>query len=149
MNILLHGNVDHYLGLYHPVLVHFPIVLFTLTLICDLLNGAGKVRAFKVANWMLLGGVVMSIPTIIAGWEASESFPPGDPIVQKHMILAFTTASFALLYGLFRYSMLLKQRSVPPLVFVALSIVLVTLTLWTSDYGGLLSHGITPFSNAH
>lgn len=146
MLILLHSDADHYLGVYHPLLVHFPIVLFILTLVGDLLNGVGKKHAFVMANWMLLGGVVMSIPTIFTGWEASESFVPNDPIVFKHMTLAFSTAAFALLYGLFRFYALKKQWNVPPLVFIAISIILVTLTLWTSDYGSLLSHGVTPFS---
>src|ERR1700722_10305810 len=107
--ILLHGAVDNYIGTFHPILVHFPIVLFTLTLICDLLYGIGKTRSFMVANWMLLGGIIMCIPTLATGWEASESFPPDNPIVPKHMILAFTTSSFALIYGIFRLVSILKQ----------------------------------------
>lgn len=143
--ILLHGDVEHFLGIFHPVLVHFPIVLFTLTLICDLLYGMGKTPAFRVAHWMLFGGILMSIPTLVTGWEASESFPPHDPTVQKHMILAFTTVSYALLYGIFRYRALQKQWQIAPLVFVMLSVVLVVLTSWTSNYGGLLSHGVAIF----
>jgi len=147
--ILLHGDLDNYVGTFHPLLVHFPIVLFTLTLICDLLYGIGKTKAFMIANWMLLGGIVMCIPTLATGWIASESFPVDDPIlpiVQKHMYFAFTTSSLALIYGLFRLVSILKHWNIYPIVFVGLSVVLVTLVSWTSDYGGLISHGVTPFS---
>lgn len=137
---------ENFIATFHPILVHFPIVLFTLTLICDIFYGMGKEGAFKVGHWMLFGGTLMCIPTIFTGWESSESFPPNDPTVQKHMYLAFSTAGYALIYSCFRLAVIKKNWPIAPFLFIALSIGLVYLTSWTANYGGLLSHGITPFS---
>ena len=141
----MEDNLDFYIGTFHPILVHFPIVLFTLTLICDLFYGIGETNAFSAGHWMLFGGTLMCIPTIATGWEASQSFPPDDPTVHKHMLMAFTTASYAVLYSCFRLATIFKKWEMMPLIFVTLSVILVLLTSWTADYGGLLSHGVTPF----
>lgn len=143
---IMHGAIENILGQFHPVLVHFPIVLFTLTLICDILYYLGKDPGHKLAAILLWAGTLMCLPTVVTGWEASESFPEGDPRVIEHMTWAFTLASYALIYSIFRAFAWRKQWNIYPFVYLALSVLLVTLTSWTSDLGGILSHGTTPFS---
>ncbi len=143
---LLHSAQDILIGEFHPMLVHFPIVLFTLTLFSDILYYLGRDYALKLGAIFLWGGTAMCLPTLVTGWEASESFPAGDPDVTKHMLLAFTLSGYALLYSIFRIMVWRKGWIFPPFVFLTLSLILTTLTSWTSDRGGVLSHGKTPFS---
>jgi uncharacterized membrane protein len=145
--LILHtGNWSDYLGTFHPILVHFPIVLFVLTLVCDLLYGIGKPNGWIVGRWMLWGGTLMCIPTVASGIMTAGEFPPTDPLVYKHMLFALSTTSYAFLYSGFCLIALQKPWRILPVFYVALSVILVTLTSWTSDYGGLISHGETPFS---
>jgi|GEM_PF-4951413 len=139
MELLLQSN---WLGLWHPIMVHFPIVLFSLTLMLDMLQTMGFVDSPKPATWLLTLGVLFLIPTLISGWEASYAFPKEDPMVREHLIRALFLTPYALLYAIMR----LFGREAPSIVYIGLSVVLVGLTYWTSNYGGILTHGETPFS---
>lgn len=145
MDILLAVEQESVLGEFHPLLVHFPIVLFALTLVFDIINYLGRPKAFKVACWMLWSGTLIAIPTLITGWIQSYSFPPHDPIIHQHMILAFCLFAYSLLHSCFRIAVIFKQWTFPPFLFLILSFFNVVLTSATSDRGGLLSHGTTPF----
>lgn len=133
------------LGDLHPILVHFPIVLFTLGLLCDLLNGIGKKAALPVAHWMIIGGAVMCIPTLITGWEAAEAFPPDHPYIAQHRLLAFITSAVGTLHALFRIAAMRRHWEFIPLVYVSCSLMTVLLVAITADYGGLVTHGTSLF----
>jgi uncharacterized membrane protein len=146
MIYLLHGIHDAWIGTFHPMLVHFPIVFFTLTLFSDILYYLGRDYGLRLGAIFLWAGTLFAIPTAFTGWEASESFPAADPDVTKHMILAFSLAGYALAYSIFRILVWRKGWVFPAFVFLTLSLILTTLTSWTSNRGGVLSHGQTPFS---
>lgn len=143
---LSHGAQGTMIGDFHPIFVHFPIVLFSLTLFSDILFYLGRDYGLKLGAVFLWAGTLLCIPTLITGWEASESFTVGDPDVTKHMTLAFSLAGYAAAYSIFRILIWKKSWVFPAFVFLILSLILTTLTSWTSDRGGVLSHGKTPFS---
>lgn len=137
------------LGNLHPILVHFPIVLFSLGLLCDLLNGIEKKAALPVAHWMIIGAAVMCIPTLITGWEAAEGLPPEDPnlvYVATHRLMAFITSCVGGLHALFRAFAMHRLWIFPPLVYVSCSVVTLLLVAVTADYGGLVTHGVSLFN---
>jgi uncharacterized membrane protein len=136
------------IGEFHPILVHFPIVLFTAALFTDVLNYFGKNKAFTAGHWFVIAGFLMCAPTIASGLAASAAFDPANPLLIEHRFLAFTTAISSSIYAGIRISAMIWQLPLKPSYYVALSILLVALVSWTSDYGGLLSHGVTPFSTA-
>lgn len=125
--------------------VHFPIVLFTLTLLADVALHYKLNQAYLLGCLLLWGGTLIAIPTLITGWEASETFPADNPNLIPHMTRAFLLAGYALAYSIFRWIVIRKKIELPPLVFIALSLILLILTSTTADYGGILSHGISPF----
>lgn len=145
--ILMHGGQGFNWGSFHPVLVHFPIVLFTAALICDLLNGIGKKSALVVGHWMVIVGALSAIPTVLSGLEASEGFDANDALIYKHYVMGLITLSYGLAYGALRFYQQYKDVQWPPLAYVVLSVILVSCTSMTSDYGGLITHGHTPFSS--
>lgn len=131
-------------GLWHPIFVHFPIVLFSLTLFLDILYSWGKLESPQLGTWCFILGVIALIPTLISGWAASQSIPPKeDPILYSHMLRAFFLAPYTLLYLVLRLKVMPGSQ---PILYVLLSFALVGLTYWTSNFGGLLTHGETPFS---
>jgi uncharacterized membrane protein len=134
------------IGEFHPVLVHFPIVLFTLGLVCDLLNGIGKKEALPVAHWMFIGGAIMCLPTLVSGWEAAEAFPADNPLIPIHRLLAFTTSIAGALYAIFRIAVMRKGWEIHPLYYVVCSVLLMLLVSWTADYGGRIAFGVSLFS---
>ena len=133
------------IGLFHPILVHFPIALFTVALLCDLLNGIGKSAALPVAHWMIIGGALMCLPTIATGWEAAAAYPPEHPFLHQHRFFALTTSAVGLTYALFRFLVLRKGWQFHPILYVTCSVVLLSLVALTADYGGLVAHGVSPF----
>lgn len=135
------------IGQYHPILLHFPIVLFVAALVTDILNYFGKPRALYVGHWLVIAGVVMCIPTILTGLAASTSFDANDSLIAKHKLLGFSTAICGSLYAGLRISVMRWHLYLRPVYYLMMSVLLVILVSWTSDYGGLITRGSTPFSS--
>jgi uncharacterized membrane protein len=141
------GHYEAWTGSLHPTLVHFPIVLFTLTLLADIFLYREKKEFLMVGSWLLWGGTLLIIPTAITGWMASEHFSPDNPNLFKHLTIVICLAFYAVLYSLFRLWAVLKKKDYPAILYLVLSFILLGLTSWASDKGGILSHGESPFSN--
>lgn len=124
-------SYEAWLGQLHPFFVHFPIVLFTLTLLSDILGHYKFKNSFVLGCWLLWAGTLMTIPALVTGWEASKSFPDGNPLIQAHMIRAFCLTGYAFTYSIFRWI----KSDLPPFVWMLLSVILLFLTSWTSGYG--------------
>lgn len=126
------------IGQFHSLFFNFPIVLFTGALVTDLLNYFGKSRAFTAGHWLIIAGVVMCVPTIITGLSAAESFDANDYILAKHRSLGYATGISGSLYAGLRISAMCWKLPLLPAHYLGLSLLLVALTSWTSDYGALI-----------
>lgn len=82
---------------YHVILVHFPIALFTLYSIIEIL----RFRALREPNWfhvktvVVIAGSIMSVFTILAGVAIKQQFttdPQGAQLVNTHAGFALTTS---------------------------------------------------------
>jgi uncharacterized membrane protein len=135
------------LGLYHPIFIHFPIVLFTVALICHLIAGIGKKGALFVGHWMIIAGTIMCLPALLSGLEASARFDPNDHYLETHKWLAFGTTAAGFIYSFLCIGALREKFHLPAIIYIALSVGLVSLISWTSDYGGLMTRTATPFSS--
>ncbi len=129
--------LEQAIGEYHIVFLHFPIVLFTLALICDLRSFFMRQEDLTWGTWFLIGGVIACIPTIFTGLAAGASLDP-NPILEKHETLAYTTAISASAYAGFRIAAMRWKIAFPIAFYVAFSVLLVALVSWTADYGGLV-----------
>lgn len=134
------------LGELHPIFVHFPIVLFMLGLLCDLLNGIGKKAALPVAHWMIIGAAIACIPTFITGMEAEEALPVDNAYIAQHHLMAFITSGVGMAHALFRYLSMQRQWEMPALVYVSCSVLTVLLVGITANYGSLVMYGSPLFT---
>lgn len=131
-------SLDQTIGQYHALFLLFPIIAFTGALICDLLNTFGIKKALTIGHWLIITGVLLCIPTIFTGEEAAMSFNPNDAMLAKHRFLGFATGVCSSLYAGLRISAMYWRLAIPPNLYLGLSILLVALVSWTSDYGALL-----------
>src|SRR5262249_48790840 len=125
------------IGGLHPIIVHFPIILFTLGLLCDLLNGIGKKAALPVAHWLIIAAAIACIPTFLTGWQAEEALSPDNAYIEQHHLMAFITTGVGMAHALFRFLCIMRQWEIPALIYVACSVVTVLLIGITANYGAL------------
>ncbi|MGH9713590.1 MAG: DUF2231 domain-containing protein [Candidatus Acidiferrales bacterium] len=91
---------------HHPIFVHFPIVLWLAALLFEL---SAVWRASddmqKTSARMLYLGTLAAIVTILSGWAAENSVPPGDAqrAVGIHETLMLISTSLALALCLFAF----------------------------------------------
>lgn len=132
---------EQFVGQFHAFFWYFPVVLFTAALIADVLYYRGKKRAFVIGHWLVIAGVVSCIPTLLTGLAAEASFDPGNYLIEKHRYLGFATAISGSFYAGLRISAMLWVLPLKPIHYVFLSLLLVALVFWTSDYGGVIALG--------
>lgn len=51
----------------HPALVHFPIACWVLAVPCEIAGWLHVQQAWYAAYWLILGGVVLALPAMLAG----------------------------------------------------------------------------------
>lgn len=141
--LLLHSFLEIDWGGFHPIFIHFPIVLFSAALICDLFNRKG---AFYVGHWLIIAGSIMALPAILTGLEAAENFNSEDHYLYLHKVLGITAGVFGGIYAVLRIGVLYEKWALPQICYLILDVILVSLIYFTSDYGGLLTRPSTPFS---
>jgi uncharacterized membrane protein len=93
---------------YHPMFVHFPIVLWLLALLFELLavwRASDDMQ--RTASRMLYLGTLAAIVTVMSGLEAQKSIPPGDAqrVVGIHEALMLVSTSLALALCIFAWVM--------------------------------------------
>jgi uncharacterized membrane protein len=129
---------------FHPVLVHFPIVLWLSALLFELL---AVLRASddmqRVAARMLYLGTLAAVFTVLSGWAAENSVPPGEAqrVVGIHETLMLISTSLALALCLFAF-FARKNFTAPlqKLMLLGLFILAALLTIG-ADRGAQLVYG--------
>lgn len=129
---------------YHPLFVHFPIVLWILALLFELLavwRGSDDMQ--RTASRMLYLGTLAAIITVMTGLVAQKSVPPGDAqrVVGIHEALMLVSTSLALALCIFawafRKSFTAQLRKIMLLGLVVLTILLAV----GADRGAQLVYG--------
>lgn len=129
---------DQIIGSYHAFFVHLPIILFSAALVCDLLNYFGKAKAFTAGHWFVIAATLSCIPAIITGLSAAVGYDANDPMLVKHLYLGYGTGVAGSFYSGMRISAMRWGLPLQSYHYVWLSIFMVALASWTSDYGILL-----------
>jgi uncharacterized membrane protein len=129
---------------YHPIFVHFPIVLWLAALFFQVLalwRGSDELQ--RTAARMLYLGTLAAIVTVLTGLAAENSVPPGDAMraVGIHETLMLISTSLALALCMFAF---FTRKNFTPqlrkLMLLGLAVLAVLLTIG-ADRGAQLVYG--------
>jgi uncharacterized membrane protein len=129
---------------YHPLFVHFPIVLWLLALLFELLavwRASDDMQ--RTASRMLYLGTLAAIVTVMTGLAAEKSIPPGDAqrVVGIHEALMLVSTSLALALCIFAWTMR-KSFTAQLRKMMLLGLVVLTIVLaFGADRGAQLVYG--------
>ena len=129
---------------YHPMFVHFPIVLWLATLLFQLLalwRSSDEMQ--RAAAWMLYLGTLGAIVTVLTGLAAQKSVPPGDAMraVGIHETLMLVSTSLALALCIFAFFARKNfTAQLRKLMLLGLTVLAVLLTVG-ADRGAQLVYG--------
>jgi uncharacterized membrane protein len=99
---------------HHPMFVHFPIVLWLVALLFELLGvWRGSEELQRTSSRMLYLGTLAAVVTIFTGFAAQKSIPPGEAqrVVGIHETLMLLSTSLALALSIFAF---LTRRASEP-----------------------------------
>lgn len=126
----------------HPMVVHFPIALLTVSLLFDLISMRWKSASFRDAGlYTLLAGLLGAAAAVVTGAIAEETVEDSDipeALLNIHETLGYAT--LALFIGLLGLRLLMRRgvvREIPAL-YVTLGFIGVVVLLVTGYYGGVL-----------
>lgn len=134
-----------YFGNFHPVIVHFPIVLNVLIFLITFC-GERKEKYFKIEieEVLIYLTTYFTLLTIFIGWLNSFENDFSDSNLNTHRYLG-------LCLGIFSYTLCVFYKSLfsSKLISKLTVSILILLTTLTGYYGGILTHGEKHFSIEH
>ena len=129
---------------YHPIFVHFPIVLWLAALLFQVLAlWRASEEMQRTAARMLYLGTLAAIMTVFTGLAAENSVPPGEAMraVGIHETLMLVSTSLALALCMFAF---FARKNFTPqlrkLMLLGLAVLAVLLTIG-ADRGAQLVYG--------
>lgn len=131
----------------HPVVVHFPIALFTISLFFDLVGYRKKLPVLnQVGYYNQAAAAVSSLPSLITGilaWRIKFAGIPLQGVMLYHLVLAFiTTGLFWLLWAVRVKFEQKHQAKWLRIYFILAGLIFLVITL-TGHLGGGLASGMT------
>lgn len=128
-------------GDLHPFLIHFPIALFFVALIFDILYAFRKSDTLhSTGNWIVIIAALLTIPTVITGLYAADLGHEDNPFLLVHRNWGLATLFYSILHALLRiYGM--RKKMLPAYIFIITSLVNVSLVSITAEYGGTITRG--------
>lgn len=132
----------------HPLIVHFPIALFTLFFFADTIGGLLAKPAWRIfATPLLYIGTFTALLTVAAGFQAAYSAPHSDvthAIMLRHQTFGLLVTILAFILSIRRYFAPYDFLSTRTYGHFALSTLLVILISFGADLGGFMvyQHGV-------
>lgn len=130
---------------FHPLVLHYPIVLMTAVFAFDIAAYFTKRDCKKFALWALVFAIAFLVPTMITGLLAEDFYSPENKILNNHRNLAFVTLGFSVLHLLVRVLMLKKVLVAKKMQLLFLSAINFGLVTVTAHFGGKLVFGGVPW----
>jgi uncharacterized membrane protein len=126
----------------HPLLVHFPIALLTMSFVFDAIGLATKRLDFvRTGWWTLAGGTIGLLATVMSGLLAEQSVeigPAAQGDFETHQQIAFFVAGLYALLFLWRVANRTQLPSKREWLFVLGSLIGVVAIWIGAWYGGEL-----------
>jgi len=133
---------------YHPLFVHFPIALWSASLLFEIAARAvpqqwlSRETLHHIALASLALGALAAIPTVFTGWSAADGVPPSGPahdVKELHenlMVTASILSGILAAVGLFVIPR--KPSAMLRAAFLAGLVLLVLLMAFGADRGAML-----------
>jgi uncharacterized membrane protein len=129
---------------FHPIFVHFPIVLWLAALLFQALAlWRANEEMQRTAAWMLYLGTLAAVVAVLTGLAAENSVPPGDAMraVGIHETLMLVSTSLALALCMFAFFTRKNfTAQLRKLMLLGLAVLAVLLTIG-ADRGAQLVYG--------
>jgi uncharacterized membrane protein len=128
-----------FIGRFHPLTVHFPIALFMLVPILELVGSNSRFSYLRLSAGFVLGlATAGAIVAAMLGWCLARSGGYSGPLLTQHMWGGISLAAVCWLCWMLRVS---SDRPGRGLVYAIALTTGVVLVLWTGYRGGQLSEG--------
>ncbi|MFC4599038.1 DUF2231 domain-containing protein [Cohnella hongkongensis] len=129
----------------HPVLLHFPIVMLIVGSV-SLWIAVWKPDFYgRMANVMLVGGVIAMVPTMITGMRSTdyaiEAFQAEEELILTHQNLSFVTFGVFLALVILKLAFRKKADRIVTASLLALSVIGIVMLFVSSNYGGRIVYG--------
>ena len=128
--------------LFHPMIVHFTIALFSFSVLMDILGLIMKKDSFHVASWYsLITSVVAVIFTVIAGAIAENMVkisPAAQDILEIHEKIGFSVVTIILSLAIWRIILKGKMPIKGLTLFMVISVIGVIIMTIGGYFGGEL-----------
>lgn len=136
------------IGSFHPIFVHFPVVLLTLAVLFDM----GQYLFFdkhpsNYAHWLFFLGGLTIIPSIITGYSAATGHNENIYLL-LHKSMAFFLAALVMIQIVIRICLLKGIYLISGKYIIFLSFIIFLLISLTGEVGGILARGSSPFTPA-
>lgn len=129
----------------HPLLVHFPIVLWPLALVFMLTGYLRKDEtAFRHGAWVLYAGVASGVAAGITGWLAAEGMGhnhSGHELVHDHRNLMLAALAIAAVASLATFWARKPARGPQRWIPITFLLIACLTSVLGADRGGLLVYG--------
>ena len=134
----------HALPNIHPLVVHFPIALFTTFFLLEVMAMISRSdRLYHAATWTLYAGIIFAVTAIMLGMQAALSVPHGGiihSIIDQHQSYATAATVIAVALAFWRTVAGDRLINLAPARWLHLFLAsfLVLLIFLTADLGGLM-----------
>jgi len=128
---------------YHPLLVHFPIALWTAALLFELAARVAKNDGLhRIACGVLALGALAAVPAVMSGWSAEAAVPPTGAVHDVKELHETLMVSASILSGILAalglFVLPRKPGAALRAAFLAGLVVLVGLMALGADRGAML-----------
>ena len=132
----------------HPILVHFPIALLTVSVAADAVGHFGDVESLRhTGAWTLLGAALGGVAAVAAGIYDMRRAPLDEavhPRVHVHMRVGLALLSAILAMAAWRWRLLSAGTAIVPMAYLDCGVLVVALAAFQGWLGGELvyTHGV-------
>ena len=132
-------------GDFHPLVIHFPIVLYLYAFGCDLVGVFKGGGSRRVGSWAVIFAFSFCIPSLLTGLAADGRFGLNDPYLYWHRVAGFLILTTGGFHALLRSIELYRPQLCFRRLSWGLSAVTLVFLVLGGEYGGILTRGRTPF----
>ncbi len=142
------GSLEYlgsFMGKFHPLMIHFPIVLVILIALIEAFSGFLKRKSWyphRALPLLWIFAMLSSLASAVSGFLLFTHGAYEGGLATSHQWAGFVLCGGILLVGSLYFLVVKGHLRISPRVFTISPLLLMGLTIYTSHLGGSLTHGI-------